>query len=501
MNEFAHRDRDLSSAVGSYGFGSRPVFTTPPLYVVILRQSRRLNMGSGARHGGRRRAAHHRRARQNRRRRHRRNHRAHAHHNNGQPFQNHIIFGAVHRRRTNDTSQTSQGVNVTYYSSSNSSVSSSALAYFPMCRVLSVFLWFAGIMMMSLGGFRTPIGFIGVGCLVVGILMLILTSLFMSGSCAQHCQSNADPEQPVPANAPEGNDQAARPVRPVVAISPPDAAAFNDSAPNYPSPDPASDKPPSYEEVMAGQYPPTISATVLPPIPEDMNTEPVLSQGMTASAPTMPPYPVNYAQAQPYGYPPVQPYPPVDVQSYQRTETERTQDPNPSYPPPITSIQVDPHMAVDTSFQVNTTQSTENGDSSQISSSFVPQPESRFEEVEPVMPMVPPQPQVSPPISTSSLVETSLSSNTLPVVQVDTLQTLPLEPSSQTQTSMHLSDSSTAANNSVEHSSHGNTEVITVINEVEGTANIEKTDLQSEYVNGLPQSMDASVRTESYSEC
>lgn len=191
-------------------------------------------MGSGARHGRRHRAAHHRRARQNRRRRHRRNHRTNAHHNNGQHFQSHIIFGAVHRRRANDTSQTPQGVNVTYYSSSNSSVSSSALAYFPMCRVLSVFLWFAGIMMMSLGGFRTPIGFVGVGCLVVGILMLIFTSLVMSGSCAQRCQSNADPEQPVPANSSEGNNQAPMPVRPVEATSPPNATAFNDVAPSYP---------------------------------------------------------------------------------------------------------------------------------------------------------------------------------------------------------------------------------------------------------------------------
>lgn len=183
-------------------------------------------MGSGARHG-RRRAG---RARRNRRRRARQHH--HHHHNRTNRAQAHhhhrahmsIFLGAMARGRTqasrnvlyNTNSQSSnQGARVTtpwfnandayagsYISSSSASAStalqtpnSSSMQYFSVCRVFSIFLWFVGIMMMSLGGFQTPIGFIGLGLLFLGIVFLVLTSLLMSGSCSNYCYGTTDPER------------------------------------------------------------------------------------------------------------------------------------------------------------------------------------------------------------------------------------------------------------------------------------------------------------------
>ncbi|PIK46972.1 hypothetical protein BSL78_16166 [Apostichopus japonicus] len=176
-------------------------------------------MGAGERHGRRR--AGRRRRRQRRAHHHNRHH--HNHHNHHihhrtnrvpvhHPLYYQSVLGAVSRQRSqgapnsscSSTSNTNTNTDtiIGIFASSMSTPAppvrqtSSTFQCLSMCRVTSIFLWFVGIMMMSLGGFQTPIGFIGLGILFLGIFFLCLTSLAMSGSCSKYCNRTMDPERP-----------------------------------------------------------------------------------------------------------------------------------------------------------------------------------------------------------------------------------------------------------------------------------------------------------------
>lgn len=235
----------------------------------------------------------------------------------------------------------------------------------------------------------------------------------------------------------------------------------------FDSPDPSTDKPPSYEEVMAGSYPPTVSATILDTIPEALTSMPSSGEPLPNYT-SVPPYPSNTLQAQTLGWSVgadphpsntpqaqtigwsvgVEPYPSsADTQSFQQTGsgTNYTWGAA-SYPSQqVTGSSVPQQDTVGVSVAAGTTPQTVLDESPPAE-----QPASQVQVVN-EYPSVSIQHHtvLSTPRAddSSTLTATTIppepampSADTLPTVQVETFNELPLSSSMNSQTELPLLD-------------------------------------------------------------